>query len=110
MKTEWLVADVTPGVSPDRTEHATQEMILDVSLTNSCRFSDRGAILWCRNPLLGPDNFIQDHLVKIEWLFANVTVVESPDRGERDILEMILSIFWDFFANSGHFCGQRATL
>ena len=41
MKTEWLVADVTPGVSPDREEDATQEMVLDVSFANSGRFRDR---------------------------------------------------------------------
>ena len=38
MKTEWLVAIRAPDVYPDRAEHATQEMILDVSLTNSGRF------------------------------------------------------------------------
>ena len=79
MKTKWLVAGVTPGISPDRAEPATQEMILDVSLTN---------------PLLSPHvNFL-----KIEWLVTDVTVVESPDRGERDILGMILGVFWPILA------------
>ena len=38
MKTEWLVANGTPGVSPDRAERATQEMILDITLANLGRF------------------------------------------------------------------------
>ena len=33
---------------------------------------------------MSPDNFTQDQFVKKEWLFANVTIVGSPDRGERD--------------------------
>ena len=45
MNIEWLVANVTPGVFPDRVQRATQEMILDVSLADSGRFCDRGAIL-----------------------------------------------------------------
>ena len=57
MKTEWLVANVTAGVSSDRAEYATQEMILDVSLANSGRFCDQGATLLCKNPLLSPNNF-----------------------------------------------------
>ena len=31
------------------------------------------------NPLLSPDKFTRDHFLKIKWLFANVTVVRSPD-------------------------------
>ena len=30
----------------------------------------------------------------IEWLLADVTPVRSPDRAERDILGMILGVFW----------------
>ena len=47
MKTEWLVADATPGVSPDRAEGATQEMISHVSFASSGRFifCDRGVTL-----------------------------------------------------------------
>ena len=33
--------------------------------------------------------------MKIEWLFANVTAVGSPDREERAILGVILA--WQFF-------------
>ena len=36
--------------------------------------------------------------MKIEWLFHDVTPVESPDRAERDILEMILDVFWSIQA------------
>ena len=43
---------------------------------------------------MSPNTFIQDQVLKIEWLFADVTPVGSPDRAERDILEMILDIFW----------------
>ena len=71
MKTEWLVVIETPGVSPDRAEHATQEMILDVSLTNSGRFCtavldvSRGTVhmvsdlsnIWCSGNTEA-DNFI----------------------------------------------------
>ena len=32
--------------------------------------------------------------MKIEWLVANVTPVESPDRAERDLLGMLLDVFW----------------
>ena len=41
------------------------------------------------------DNFTRDHFLKIKWLFAEITVIGSPDRGERDIFGMILlSGFW----------------
>ena len=43
---------------------------------------------------MSPDTFTQDHFMKIEWLFANVRVVRSPDRGERDIFGIIFSFFW----------------
>ena len=43
---------------------------------------------------MSPDNFTQDHFLKIEWLFVNITAVEFPDRGERAILGMVLSFFW----------------
>ena len=45
MKTDWLVADITHGVSPDRAERDTQEMVLDVPFANSGRFCDQGASL-----------------------------------------------------------------
>ena len=34
--------------------------------------------------------------MKIEWLVANVTLVGSPDRAERDNLGMLLDIFAQF--------------
>ena len=56
---------------------------------------------------MSPNTFIQDQVLKIEWLFADVTPVWSPDRAERGILEMILDVF---LANSGRFCGRGAPL
>ena len=35
--------------------------------------------------------FTEGHLVKIEWLVANVTAVRSLDRAERDILGVIIA-------------------
>ena len=34
--------------------------------------------------------------MRTEWLVADVTSVRSPDRGEREILGMILGVFWSF--------------
>ena len=34
-----------------------------------------------------PNNFTQGHLLKIEWLVLNVTLVGSPDRAECDMFE-----------------------
>ena len=57
---------------------------------------------------MSPTNFNKGHLIKIEWLVANVTAVGSTDRAEPAILEMILA--WYFLANSGRICGGGATL
>ena len=38
--------------------------------------------------------------MKIEWLIANMTAVRSPDRAERDMLGMILDVFWPIQAAS----------
>ena len=43
---------------------------------------------------MSPNNFNQGHALKIEWLVADVAPVVSPDRAERDILEMILDVYW----------------
>ena len=40
-----------------------------------------------------PNNFSQDHLVKIELLVTNVMTVGSPARTEREILGMTLNVF-----------------
>ena len=45
--------------------------------------------------------------MKTEWLVTDVTPVGSPDRADRAILGVTLDVF---LANSGHFCGQGATL
>ena len=41
-----------------------------------------------------PNTVTWGHLIKTEWLVADVTPVGFPDRVERDILEMILDNFW----------------
>ena len=46
--------------------------------------------------------------MKIDWLVAIVTAVESPDRAEHTILGVILA--WRFFGQSGHICGRGAIL
>ena len=95
--------------SPDRAERAILGAILARHfLANSGRICGRGATLWWRNPLLSPNKFTQGHLMKIEWLVANVTAVGSPDRAKRAILEVILA--GSFLANSGRICGWGATL
>ena len=57
---------------------------------------------------MSPNNFPWGHLMKIEWLVTNVTVVGSPDIAERAILEVILA--GHFLAYSGRICGRGATL
>ena len=84
MKIEGLFANVTPVMSPDRTERAILGMILDF-FANSGRICGWGATLRCRNPLLIPNIFTWGHSMKIEWLVTDVTTVGSPDRTERAI-------------------------
>ena len=56
-KREWLVDDVTAVVSSDKTEHDTFGMILSAIWPIQALFVVGEATLWCRNPLLSPDNF-----------------------------------------------------
>ena len=60
-------------------------------------FKVGGGSLWCKNPILSPNNFTKD-LMKTEWLVAGVTTVGSPDRVERAILGMVLGVFWSIQA------------
>ena len=46
--------------------------------------------------------------MKTEWLSTNMAAVGSPDREERAILGVILTV--QFLANLGRICGQGATL
>ena len=46
--------------------------------------------------------------MKIEWLVADVTAIESPERAEHAILEVMLAE--RFLANSGSISGRGATL
>ena len=44
---------------------------------------------------MSPNIFIYfGYLLKIESLVADVTPVRSPARAERDILGMVLDVFW----------------
>ena len=45
--------------------------------------------------------------MKMEWLVANVTANEAPDRAERAILEVILA---RRLTNSGRICDWGAAL
>ena len=54
---------------------------------NSGHFCGQGATLSYKNPLFGPTDFPQGHLLKTEWLVANVTPGGAPDR-ERNV------VFW----------------
>ena len=54
--------------------------------------------MWSRNPLLSLNYFTWGHLMKIEWLLADVKAVGLPDRAERDILGVILDVFWSIQA------------
>ena len=105
MKIEGVVADVTPVGSPDRAERDILELFWTV-LANLCRICCPGATLRCRKPLLSPNTFTYGHLLKIEWLVANVTSVGFPDRAEHDMLGMTLSVL---FANSDCYCCRGAT-
>ena len=92
VKIEWLVADVTAAEFPDRAEHAI--FLVNSALhffVNPGRICGRGASLWCRSPLLSPNNIIQGHLMIIEWFFSNVTTVRFPCRAERAILVLVLA-------------------
>ena len=40
---------------------------------------------------MSTNTFTWGHLMKIEVLVADVTAVGSPDRAERDVLEVILA-------------------
>ena len=65
---EWLAADVTAVGPPDRAERAILGVVLAWRLYDQLsRICGRGAIVWCRNPLLGSNNFTYGHLMKIEW-------------------------------------------
>ena len=57
---------------------------------------------------MSSNKFTFDHLVKIEWLFADVTDVGSLDRAERVILGMIVAgrdfgQSWSFLWSGSHF-------
>ena len=62
----------------------------------------------CTNSLLGPYNFTQGHLMKIEWLAADVAAVQTPDRAEHAILGVFLAR--RFLANSGCIYDKGASL
>ena len=95
MKLEWLVTNVTASGSPDRVERTILEVILaEHFFANLGRICGREAILWCRNPLLSPNNFTYGQLLKTEWLVAYVTPVSSPAKAEREFFKVDFGLFW----------------
>ena len=92
MKIKWLVADVIAVVSLDRAKHAILGVIVaGCVFANPGRCCGRKATLWCRNPLLSSNTFTKGHLMKIEWLVTDVTAIESSDRAEHAIFEVIVT-------------------
>ena len=95
MKLEWLVGDKTSVGSPER---AILGMILGFFVANSGHFSDLGATLCCRKPLLSPKNFPQGHLMKLDWLVADVPPVgyQSGPLTEQNVpfWGQFLAILW----------------
>ena len=77
-------------------------------LTNSGPICGCWATLGYKKFLLSPNNFTQGHLLKTEWLVADVTTVGAPNRAERTILGVILA--GHFMGKSGRICGQGNTL
>ena len=82
MKKDSLVINVTAVGSPDRAKPAilgvifgifwpvqatfvAGEPLCDVGTTNSDSICGRGATVWCRNPLMSPNNFTLVYLMKI---------------------------------------------
>ena len=63
-------------------------------LVNAGRTCGGGATLRCSNLLLSPNIFIYGHLLDLNGSVADVTTVVSPDKAKRDILGMILDVFW----------------
>ena len=57
-------------------------------------------------PPLSAINFIWGHLVKTEWLVADVTVVRSLDRAECATYFGGVCGWACFWPNRGHFCGR----
>ena len=84
-----MVTDVTAVGSPDIAERAILGEMSARRLSDQFSICVWGAILWCRSPLLSPDNFTQDYLMKKELLVADVTIVGSLDRPERAIWGVI---------------------
>ena len=42
-------------------------------------------------PILSHNNLAQIHIMKLKWLVADVTAVESSERAERAVLRAILA-------------------
>ena len=111
MKMKLLVPNVTAIGSPGRAERAVLGGILTGRVTflnNAGHICGWGATLWCRNLLLSSNNFTWGHLVRMEWLVADVTAVGCLDRAERAILEVIVAgcvfgQFRSFLWSGSHF-------
>ena len=76
-------------------------------LANSSHFCAQGATLWCKNPLLSPNNFTLGHLLKTEWLVDDVHTCWVPwESGSWYFGDD----FGRFLATSGRFCVRVTTL
>ena len=76
-------------------------------LANSDRFCGRGATLFSRDPLLGPNNFTLGHLLKTEW-FGCLCVHLSDPLTERNVI--FYRYFRRFLTKSGRFSGQEEVI
>ena len=93
MKIHWVVVDVTAAGPPTRKERDFLEVIFDdviwqiqAAIMVGESLCDLGILSWALC-----NNCTYDHSMNMKWLVANVTAVESPDRAERAILEVILA-------------------
>ena len=93
MEIKWLVADITSVGSPDIAERAILaggDFGWALFWPIQAIFVDREPLCGVGTPLLSPNKFIQDHLMKLEWLVTNVTSVGFPDIAEHAIFGVIL--------------------
>ena len=63
----------------------------------------RGPLCDVGIPVLSPNNFTEAHIIKTEWLAANMPSLRSPDRAKRDIFVMMLHTYLDIFCQSSPF-------
>ena len=103
MEIEQMVANITAFGSSAGVESAVLMgyfgVLQQIWATFIC---GRVATLCAGVTFLRPKNLSSDHLMKLEWLIADIPAVGSSIRAEN-------AIFWVnlvFFAYLGHFCGR----